>query len=79
MEILVLQKWNTNNTYLVHVMSFSGEAFEEVKEISGKERYNFQLTLYWNEEEQKKGEEGNKFVELGIITQDGTHCYTKGL
>ena len=60
-------------------MSYSGEAFEEVKEISGKERYNFQLTLYWNEEEQKKGEEGNKFVELGIITQDGKHCYTKGL
>ena len=50
-----------------------------MKEISGKERYNFQLTLYWNEEEQKKGEEGNKFVELGIITQDGTQCYTKGL
>ena len=50
-----------------------------MKEISGKERYNFQLTLYWNEEEQKKGEDGNKFVELGIITQDGTHCYTKGL
>ena len=50
-----------------------------MKEISGKERYNFQLTLYWNEEEQKKGEEGNKFVELGIITQDGAHCYTKGL
>ena len=50
-----------------------------MKEISGKERYNFQLTLYWNEEEQKKGEEGNKFVELGIITQDGKHCYTKGL
>ena len=60
-------------------MSYSGEAFDEVKEISGQERYNFKLTLYWNEEEQKKGEEGNKFVELGIITQDGAHCYTKGL
>ena len=60
-------------------MFYSGEAFEEVKEISGQERYNFKLTLYWNEEEQKKGEEGNKFVELGIITQGGAQCYTKGL
>ena len=54
----------------VNFVPFSGEAFEEVKEKSGEERYNVKLTLSFVD---------TKFVELGIITENGKHCFTKGV
>ena len=54
----------------VNSVPFSGEAFEEVKEKSGEEKYNIKLTLSFVD---------TKFVELGIITENGKHCFTKGV
>ena len=67
MEILVQKSLSIP---FVNSVPFSGEAFEEVKEKSGEERYNVKLTLSFVD---------TKFVELGIITENGKHCFTKGV
>ena len=71
MEILVKKIYfETLSIPFVNSVPFSGEAFEEVKEKSGEERYNVKLTLSFVD---------TKFVELGIITENGKHCFTKGV
>ena len=69
MEILVQKLLSIPFCQFVNSVLFSGEAFEEVKEKSGEERYNVKLTLSFVD---------TKFVELGIITENGKHCFTKG-
>ena len=58
-----------------------GEAYDEVKEKAGHwtERYNVQIKIIWNEEMGEGFKEiVDKFVELGILKENGDGCYTKG-
>ena len=52
----------------------SGEAFNEIKEKTCEESYNVKFTLYWGD----KVEDGNNFVQLGVVTDEGQQCFSKG-
>ena len=79
MEILVYLK----NRFKCKMISpnILGEAYDEVKEKAGHwtERYNVQIKIIWNEEMGEGFKEiVDKFVELGILKENGEGCYTKG-
>ena len=62
-------------------LNILGEAYDEVKEKAGHwtERYNVQVKIIWNEEMGEGFKEiVDKFVELGILKDNGEGCYTKG-